>query len=367
MALKTLLVTKIGKNYGALLQAYALRKSLEECGCCVSILNYSLPNTMQTYKPLPKIKGRRSLINWINSLQRLSATEVSIEKFLEFRTEYFNFTKEYLCYEDLKRDPPVAELYVVGSDQVWNPYISFDKAYYLLFGDKSIKRASYAASIGVSEINDNFKEDFINRIACVEYKSVREKDAQRLLMSYGIYAEVHIDPTLLLTSEQYDEIAIQPNFGEKYVLLYLLILPEDYKKYVNEVRNIYPDAVIVNIPGKTSSPAIGDIEMGDIGPKEFLGLIKNAEAVVTSSFHGTVFSIIYKKQFMSIIPHDTGKRISDLLDRFGLNNRITKEAIDISAINNKIHYDKVTEKLNISREQAKKYLQKITNGNENKL
>lgn len=356
---EAVIVTKIGKNYGALLQAFALKKAVEKTGANVRIVNYALSKTMQTYEILPKITGLSTLKAYLKSARNYSETKKSVSLFLKFREEYFSFTKVYHDFDELSSDPPKADVYITGSDQVWNPCINFDPAYYLMFGDENAVRASYAASVGVEHIPDEYKDEFVKRLSNVRYKSVRETSAKNLLDELGIESEVCLDPTLLHDSSVYDEISCEPEISQPYVLLYLLVMPENVEEYVAAVRKKYPRCKIVSIPGSPTSKRIGDVQMGGIGPKEFLGLVKSSQAVVTSSFHGTVFSVVFKKKFMSVLPAKTGGRIKDLLDKLDLSKRIASSPEDISAIDREIDYENVTRKLDKLKKASYEYLFKI--------
>lgn len=356
---KVLIVTKIGKNYGALLQAYALKKVLENRKHEVSVLNYELASTMETYRVIPKVNGARSIIHIIQSIPRVIKTRISVKRFLRFRNDYLSLSVPYKNYEELVKKPPAAEVYITGSDQVWNPKINFDKAYYLLFGGSDVVRASYAASIGINTIPDSIREEFVQRLSNVQYKSVREIEGKHLLHSLGIEAEVNLDPTLLLSRKDYEAICRADVCGEPYVLLYLLIMPDDVKQYIINIRKLYPHCKIISIPGSTYSKKIGDIERGDIGPEEFLGLIKNAEAVFTSSFHGTVFSILYEKQFASYLPPKTGGRIRNLLSEFRLTDRIIETPEDIKTMVKPIDFMDAQKIRKQEIERANEYLNTI--------
>lgn len=357
--MKIVLVTKIGKNYGALLQAYALKRTLENLDNDVNILYYDLDKTKNTYRLLPRVNSRSSFIKFLASIKRLRATKQSVKCFLEFREKYFNFTRVYNNYNELCSDSPLADVYITGSDQVWNPKINFDPAYYLMFGNEDAIRVSYAASIGISKIPEKYEEEFISRVKKIEHRSVREESAKQLLEEYGITSTVHVDPTLLLKQEDYNRIAVETKIKKPYVLLYLLIIPEKVEQYINQVRIMYPGHLIVSIPGSTHAKKMGDLEVADIGPCEFLGLVRDASAVLTSSFHGTVFSIIYRRNFISILPMGTGERISNLLDNLKLTNRIASSPREVIHIDEDINWSDVEEIINIQRKNSLDYLESV--------
>ena len=273
---KVLIVTKIGKNYGALLQAYALKKVFEDKGCIVNILNYCLESTMLTYAIYPKITGYSSLIRFCKAFYVKKETKISVQRFLQFRKDQLNLTREYRNYSEVKAAPPDADIYITGSDQVWNPKINFDRVYYLQFGRSNAVRASYAASIGLDQIPTEYEKEFIDRIQNIPFRSVREYTAQRILSQYGISSSVNVDPTLLLDKVEYNQLAVPSSVQKKYILLYLLIMPDDVKEYLDELKTLYPNCIFVNIPGNVSAKHLGDIQMRNIGPREFLGLIRDA-------------------------------------------------------------------------------------------
>lgn len=361
---QVLIVTKIGKNFGALLQAYALKKSFENRGCSVSVLNYCLESTMRTYELYPKITGWVSFVRFLKAFRVRKETEKSVQKFFQFRKEKLDLTGEYKNFTELEANAPDADIYVTGSDQVWNPKINFDRAYYLQFGKKDAVRASYAASIGLAQIPKEYENELVDRIRQIPFRSVRESTAKEILQQHGISSDVHVDPSLLLEKYDYDQLAVLPSVRKPYVLLYLLMMPDNIKEYLNELRKLYPNAVFVNIPGNTYTKPLGDVQIRDIGPCDFLGLIRNAEAVLTTSFHGTVFSLIYQKQFMSVLPRGTGSRISGLLGSMDLAKRIAYEEDDVKRMQDAIDYGKVDVKIEMLRQTAFEYIDSIVARNE---
>lgn len=356
---KVLIVTKIGKNYGALLQAYALKCAIESLNCNVQILNYALPSTVSTYEPYPKITGFKSMRRFLAGLGTYRFQKRSIKKFLSFRDEYFNFTKEYHNFEELLQDPPEAQIYFTGSDQVWNPLINFDEAYYLMFASENTVRASYAASLGISQIPEKYLSEFQKRVKNITFRSVRESSSRELLLGMNICSSVHIDPTLLLKSEQYNKLSANIEIKRPFILLYFLIMPSSPEQYIKELKTLYPDHLIVNLHGDLGTKRIGDVQIADAGPKEFLSLIRDSEAVVTSSFHGTIFSIIFHRPFLSFLPQGTGGRILDLLDGLCLSDQIIFSPNQIEKLKNELPYNEIDVVIEKKQQDAFKYLKKV--------
>lgn len=357
--MNVLIVTKIGKNYGAMLQAYALKKTFEDKACKVSILNYCLASTMRTYEICPKITGWSSFMRFRKAFRIRKATKISVQRFMQFREDALNLTREYKNYAELEAAAPDADIYVTGSDQVWNPKINFDRAYYLQFGRNDAVRASYAASIGLNQIPAEYEKEFVDRIRNIPFRSVREHTAQKTLSQYGISSSVHIDPTLLLDRTDYDQLAVTSPVQKPYVLLYLLIMPDHVEEYLAQLRALYPNHVFVNIPGNVLAEPLGDIQMRDLGPREFLGLIRDAAAVLTTSFHGTVFSLIYEKQFMAVLPRETGSRISGLLEALELMERVATNKEDVKRIGDSIDYERTEEKIKALKDTTYTYIDSI--------
>lgn len=356
---KVLLVTKIGKNFGALLQAYALKTVLTQLGYDVNILNYQLAKTQKNFNVLQMPTSLRLLPGFFRSLLRAGKTKESVRKCLNFREKYYSFTKPYRDISELRTDPPTADFYLVGSDQVWNPILSFDPAYFLMFGADNVMRASYAASIGFSQYPKDYEAEFCERLKNIPYKSVREPEAKKILDSYGFHSEVHVDPTLLLTSADYDRIAIAPKITRPYILLYLVGPVKKFKNIQKALKTLFPDKTIINIPDQAYRMKYADREAADIGPEEFIGLIKHADAVVTASFHGTVFSLLYHKNFISLAPNKTASRISNLLEMTGLSDRLSDDFSKLDKLFEAPDFNRADMVLVEKREEAIQYLRSL--------
>lgn len=327
---KVLLVTKISRNYGALLQAYALNTTLQQMGAEVQTLNLNFSQTVKSYEQLPKITGFHTLLRFLRELRVYSDKKEAIARSLRFREENLNLTEPYPSYEAVAKVPPQAEVYITGSDQVWNPNNNYDKSYYLLFGQPETIRASYAASIAIEKIPEQLQEDFPKRVRNMDFISVREESGKALLAQYGIEAQVHLDPTLLLEREDYEKLLVKPKLTEPYVLFYFIRMPDNREKIVERMRLLYPGRKLVLVVGGTQAIRLGDIQILNAGPREFLGLVRDADAVVTTSFHGTVFSGIFGKDFAVFVPPKVGGRITNLLKIADMEKHIVSEASQIN-------------------------------------
>lgn len=325
-------------NYGAELQAFALQRKLSLMGYDAEIIDYLFykhPRHIKEPVSLPSYRGyplKKRLIEivypWIEKIKSVKNNDAIVKRkanFETFHNKNTHFSKEYCRYSQFYKNPPSYDAYCVGSDQVWNPlsYTSLNP-YFLTFAPNDAVKFSYASSFGVSGIPSVAVEYFKNGLNNLNNISVREKTGALIVKNLtGRDAMVVADPTLLLTASEWctvlNENAVPK---EKYILLYVLkdapyitetalkLSKEKNLKLVRICKGAYKqdseDCPIVNIL--------------DAGPAEFLGLFKNAEMVLTNSFHGTVFSILFNKDFYTIINRFTNNnsRQIDLLSQLGI-------------------------------------------------
>ncbi len=351
-------------NYGALLQAFALRKYLQDLGHDVQIINY---DNSYLYMKNRSIKNRIISKVW-KIIALLLGKRKKLEKFKKFRSEILQIDstvirnkKQIINYTNAMN----FDMYIVGSDQVWNPYITMnDDVYYLSF-EKNKRKISYAASFGIDEFPNEYKETFIQNIKQFSSISVREKTAKKILSLMKIEnVRVVLDPVFLLNKEIWGKEAITTE-NEPYILCYYM--PGDKKcenlikktaKKLNEKYNYR----IINIGRKEYKRFLNDgTDIVSASPFEFLGYFKNAKFIVTNSFHGTAFSIIFEKDFFSVVNIENNgekklsSRIVDLLNSVELTTNIIKnDNYNIDDI--KIDYDKVNEKLSAMIDKSKDYL-----------
>ncbi len=325
-------------NYGQLLQCYALQKYLRDQGHDPFLIRY---DPRGDYSSSFKRKRKLNILNpkkVIKFLFKKALMFLSHEKcnrqFSQFRESYINSSdKIYYSYEELCQEPPQADCYIVGSDQVWNFYNmklsdcrNLVHAYFLDFGKESIKRIAYAASWGKVDISKEFVEEISLLLAKFDYVSVREKTGIDICRKCGASnAEVCFDPTLLISAEQYRLLYRTESIikhAKKYILIYRLGNPCDFP-----MRSLYKwatekglDVVYVTANGWYDSyekifPTI----------TQWLALVDHAEYVITNSFHCCVFSIIFRKQFgvIPLIKSHSGmnSRIETLFDLFEITPR----------------------------------------------
>lgn len=349
---KVAIITCIGKNnFGNRLQNYALQKVLQDKGFYVETLNNNWRlNNFDNYEE-----------NYQGYLKR--EEEKAPEEYEKrFRTAYFDefdknviFNKEMITAVNLAKTD--YDYYVVGSDQVWNPHHGRLRDLDFLYCIEPSKRISYAASIGVDEIPDNLKEKSQKEFSKFKAISVREEKGKEIIenLTGRSDIEVNLDPTMLLTSEDWSKLAKKPKQlkTDKYILNYFLgELSISRKKEIERIAK-ENDCEIINILDEKSP-------FYENGPSEFLYLEQNAFLICTDSFHSSVFAILFNRPFVVFDREDSqvsmNSRIDTLLNTLKLENRTYQNKITES--NLKHDYTKVYEILNEKRVVADNYLNK---------
>ena len=349
-------------NYGAILQVYALQEKLKELGFLPSVINYKNKKITRPYSLIKYSKKNpvKSIKLLYESIKDYRINKLRYDTFNNFINQKLDLTKEYKDIKSLKNDSPKMDYYITGSDQVWNTSMlgELSDAYTLNFGDNKVKRVAYAASIGNASIDENFKEQYKEKISKIDYISVREKTAaEELKKIIDKKISIVLDPTLLFSKEEWDKkIKKENDQKEKYILAYVVKYNDEYRKIVDYVSEKTGFKVIhfnkKNIYKNELESAY------TVDPFEFVNKIKNAEYVIATSFHAMVFSILYHKKFF-IIPHNTtGSRITDLLEKLNIDNRVYYNLEEFSKINYDldIDYKKIDEKLNKERNESIRFL-----------
>ena len=326
---KILLVTKTGKNYGAVLQAAALYKALSETEAEVRVLQWPYKALQGSYSVFKKKLGIHALLHNLRTLPYAGKLKRSAKRFLAFRSEYLKFTRPYDGDQAVAEGDIDADIMVVGSDQVWNPVIRYSPVYFLDFGKKDAKRVSYAASIGLKEIPEKFVplfQKFLERFSKI---SVREETGREALKQIGIESDVVLDPTLLYDGKFWSEAAAERICQEDYILVYSLYASETLNALVRKAKKDLGCKVIVVQPN-ADYKFPGDERVYDAGPKEFLSYIKHAKFVITTSVHGTLFSMNFGVPFVTVTPDLASSRLTDVLSRYEMTDRLVGKPADFS-------------------------------------
>lgn len=329
-------------NYGALLQAYALQQTLKKLGMESEFVEIE----REVKKAEPQQKNGPMAV----FMKRVTeASERRKKLFEEFRNGYLEISP---CYrrEETEQLNDRYQLFLVGSDQVWNWKIpDVDPRYFLPFAADE-KKYSYAASFGTSEVPEKVAGWTAEQLKKFRRISVREESGRQLAEKLtGRTAQVHPDPTLLLERQDWEKISEQRE--SDYVLLFLLVYDEEAVRKAREIAE--QKKVSVKIVTAAFLPQLGVDAWCTSGVTEWITLIRNAQAVVTNSFHGTVFSILFEKEFV-VIPLKG--------ELAGRNGRI-EELLEKTGLSENRDFERAGEALRQMRREAEQYFREV--GKEN--
>lgn len=356
------LTIHVGFNFGSSLQTIATHNILNRYCDDVVILNYYPPRV--TYS--------RFFLNMFSSPKGFVKGLFSFPNYVINRAIYYSYlkrrvilSKPYYTKKDFERNALLGDVFIIGSDQVWNSQHNegLDLNYYFNFLPNEKIKFSFASSFGREELPDEEYGKVKELLSKFEYLSVREKSGQRILETMGYEAEQLLDPTLLLSRDIWKNYMSKPLINYSYLLIYIpyntiskdtiyrtarLISEEKKIKIVTFSWNYIPDFA-------------ADKTIFYANPSDFLSLVYNAQYVLTNSFHGTAFSINLNKQFWVYNPSVFSTRIDSLLELFDLNNRKLLDVIDADDINKSIDYIYVNDILEDERNKAVSYLSKALN------
>lgn len=375
-------------NFGAVLESIALKEFLEKRGHQVVSIDYRPEYLEQQYAvyPNPVAFARWAAKDYADSSTVYRFYRM-FRRFIQAFTYYkdadlrkkreklfenyiksnMNLTKRYRTIEDLKKDPPSCDMYISGSDQIWNPMVTagIDEGYFLNFGDTSTRKVAYAVSPCQLNVK-KYKGKLKSLLMAYEKISLREEQfICELSQMYKYPIENCVDPTLLLDEPDYLKYMVKP---EVCVDNYILVYGFDDKlspKLLNDIVTIVSNetgykVIDVSMDGRKRIDSAINLEA--VSPGEFLHYVKNACYVVTNSFHGTVFSIIYNKRFISVSKSGTSSRAGELLASLGLNDRLAttcNEKSIMRLIHNDIDYLEVYKRLIDLRKKSEMFLDGI--------
>lgn len=349
-------------NYGAVLQAFALRQALEGLGCDAQVIDYyrkSLDNYYKSqYSYVPA--KRRNVVKWCWNLFRnlfvVPARRRKARKCTAFRVKYLHMSQTVQGDADRRETEDKYDVILTGSDQIWSYEILSDKDDWYCFKKQTGHAvvASYAASAGsLTKFKEKFNQ-YRDDIDAYDAISVRESDLRDYLEhTLGRPVVQVLDPVFLLDRTTWESIAQYPR-------------KDSYVFYYDVEPNPVSRAIAHKVAAEAGLPLVQfdehrgflrrDFAM-DAGPEEFVGLIRNAACVVTSSFHATAFSVIFHKRFVAALHPTTGARVRSLLESVGLQNRIYESADDFHRFST--DFAGVDDRLDALREKSFDYIRTV--------
>lgn len=305
-------------NCGASLQAFALYKTISDLGHMPSIIDYR-PSYFTSLVDEGNGKRRHTFKGLVKMALRGRVMKHTNEKFTEYADLYMpSKTKRYLDYSELIECPPCFEAYVCGSDQIWNPsHVRYDSAWVFGFLPESESRyrlISYAASLGKDALTERDGRWLKEGVSRFDDVSVREDCSVGDLESMGIQATQCLDPTLLVSADEWRSQMVKPDslLAEKYIFYYPLESNPLESELLARLKK-KTGLKCVALTDSLQRPKHADEVISGFGPEHFLYLIENAEVVFTNSFHGLVFSMIFGKPLVSFKNTTKNCRLESLL------------------------------------------------------
>lgn len=349
-------------NYGAVLQAYALRQYLSKNGYDAEVVNYSCKYSARIYRPFyfQANNIKQSVKGILRCTYNLADWAMKRHAFNKFRKKIgisdHVYTKQELMNEHYDYD-----VIITGSDQVWNAEIVGDDInIYSLSFVKKANAISYAASSGKLDIQHNkIHRNLVEEVARLSAISVREKSTKEYLeMNLKKKIFLCADPTMLLSKDEWNQLAESVHrVGGKYLLVYCISYDEDL---IDTVRKISREKKLkIVVCGKIKELKGEAVQFTHAAPEQFLNLIKNATFIVATSYHATVFSTIFQKQFVALLPSYASNRVSDFCESMGLSSRCIHDASEVDALlKQKIMYDERMQGKTEIVAESKYYLKK---------
>ena len=341
-------------SYGSIMQSLGLKKTLNTIGIESCIVKDKPCPKEKTNIPLKLCKNPKILLKNVYDFAIRKKTQKRYKETIEVINANIDI-EHFGNYQNVKDNCPFADYYIAGSDQVWHP----DKCnplFFLDFVPEGKKRVSYAVSMGKTEIADEKREKieaFVKRFDAI---SVREDDMKPIIGEFTDKPiNVNIDPTFLVDAEEWRTFEQSYKINKPYILVYSLYWDKKYNSQLKKLRKKTGCDIVAMCSGFQSCYA--NKKIFDANPAQFLWLIDNAEAVITSSFHGVAFSLIFNKKLAPIINPKLPSRITNLLNHLSVEPVGIEDVIDFNVSN----YAKTNELILEEKKKSLKYLKETMN------
>lgn len=347
-------------NYGAMLQAYALRTFLQNQGHIVEFIDYWPDSHKSQYTLIKPIRGKSlyfKILNFVSDGLTLIRRAIRMKKFNEFRNVHLgiNHLIQYSSNDNIIQEQ--YDCVIVGSDQIWRTHeyegkhVGIDPMYLCANIPHSTRCISYAASMGIIALTA--KDEELMRTYLQKFSTilVRENSLKQLVENIGYTAQVVLDPTLLLSKQQWNKLIPPQRYHQKkYVLFYELMPSKEAltfavkKAQTMNCELLIMDSIIHTLPRKN--------HISYASPIEFMHAIRDAEFIIATSFHGTAFSLIFEKQFITIGLQKNADRVKTLLQQLGILEHYQDIPLELQDIN----YDKTNTILHSIRQKSQQFL-----------
>lgn len=377
-------------NCGAVLQCLALSEKLNQMGHEVCVINYQPWYHKNRYTPLKNpvyyskkratsrgegdsvrrqfLRGAKGFASVVYSWRHYPKVNKIDKYFKDFAKNNLNETCIYRTFDQLVNNPPKCDLYISGSDQLWNAKLTegkIDPAYLLEFGSSDIRKITYSMGVSLKNMEEPV-ESIKPSLMKFDAISLREEECYKQIheLTEGkVDMHVDVDPTFLLKKEEYDKYIPEESLcDEPFIFTYTM--PDSSQMKVYNAAKELSNKLGIKVIDASGNPKNANKKIEDnriCGPAQFLWYIKNADYVVTNSFHGTAFSVNMEKNFVTIPHSQTGYRVTEILDKLGLSNRYANTGIEaVKRFDTKADFEKSSAILDSLREESIKYLEKQT-------
>ena len=368
-------------NYGQQLQCWALQCYLKRLGHEPFLIRYLYKESVwrKWLKIMVKTAFIYPLLGWwrhrdIRRMEAVNRVKNEVRSFEEFRNKHIDQSRRiYGTLTELRQDPPAADVYIAGSDQIWNPMLLRRKdgrAFWLDFGEDRVRRVAYAASYGVDKCPQGLQKELSRRLYRFDALSVREESGVSICRASGKEATHVLDPTLLLSMDDYlsllEDIPVRPS---PYIYIYSINISSKEDIRWSELRGFSKIGGLSLLVTPASGYLPGrelfeGVEYSYAAIPEWLSLIRHAGLVVTTSFHGVVFCILFHKRFVYFPLSGTyakgNSRVLNLLSNLSLSDCIWKAPGDFKRIYHlSIDWDRVEELLAPLRDKSVSFLKQV--------
>ncbi len=306
---------------------------------------------------------RATAKEWAKLLLQRNARHRAIERhkmFEAFSRDYIPLTATvYDSLATLRSDAPTADIYIAGSDQIWNTLFpnGSDAAYYLAFGRETTRRASYAASFATTTLRDGTAAQVKAYLQNIDHISVREASGVKILASLGLAGQVVVDPVFLLSAKEWDVVLPDVEPQEKYILVYDMMRCNDIRRIAQRLARCYGCKIY------SVSPYVyhyADKNFLCATPLMFVALIKHAQCLLSNSFHGTAFALLYRRNFFVVERKDgLNDRMAALLERYNLQSRMVDATAADHILEERISYAPVSAALQRDIQASQDYLNMV--------
>lgn len=343
MKIGIITIHKSEVNYGACLQCYALWRYISNLGHNCEIIDLKRPSQKGYRYPLNYqgmktylILGLKLSISKLYALIRDRKIKARIDRYKNFNS-IINYSDAYHSPKEIMKNPPSYDIYISGSDQIWNPNMAFDNRPYLLsFVPKGKKKVAYASSFGTDWVPSEFIETYRYYLKQYDYLSTRENGGKMLIKELtGADVPVVSDPVFLLSAQEWEQITDnQYGLKEDYVFVYSLHKNNSLLSYARKIAEKKNYKVVLVNANYNVCKMPDVLQFRDAGPKQWLNLVKNANLFLTDSFHGTAFAIIFETPFLVQVRKSAGTndRIFTLLSCLGLLDNVLSTDVNLEEI-----------------------------------